>query len=319
MLEGAVPGDSSSLARRLLLGGLCLLWLLDGVLQLQPAMFTERFVAAVLDPAMAGQPGPVYALLETASRVWAAHTVGLNAFAAGLQLAIGVAIALPQPTVRRAGLTASLVWAIIVWIFGEGLGGLLAGGASWLMGGPGSALLYGWASLLLLLPPSAWEEGLMRQRMGRSVALLAWVGAIYQSVATWWTPSALPGALAAQAANPQPTWLSDPIRLAAKAAAVHPLAANAGVVAVLVALGFVWWTDRHRWWTDAATVIWLLLIWWMGQDFGVLGGTGTDPNTIPILALIMASSRLLPKVPPSASTARPDGPSPEPPMGAVGT
>jgi hypothetical protein len=312
------PMARADRARRLLLYGLALLWWVDGVLQLQPAMFTQQFVTMILDPAMAGQPAPIYALLRTASLVWAAHTAVLNVCAAGLQLAIGTAIALPHPTVRRAGLTASLVWALLVWIFGEGLGGLLAGGASWFLGGPGSALLYGWGSLLLLFPQPAWEDGHMGQRVGRSVALLAWLGAAYQSLASWWTPSALADVLTAQASNPQPSWLSGPIRLAGKAAALHPDAVNAGVVAVLVALGLLWWFGRHRWWTDVATVVWLLLVWWMGQDFGVLGGTGTDPNTIPILALLMASGRLLPRGAPSAPATRPHGSSPTPPMGAVG-
>ena len=37
---------------------------------------------------------------------------------------------------------------------------------------------------------------------------------------------------------------------------------------------------------------------WLGQDFGVLGGVGTDPNSAPVFALVIVaaawSQRLLP-------------------------
>ena len=49
----AIPG----LTRRGIQVALGLMWVLDGLLQLQPAMLTSRFASQVIRPAGAGQPG----------------------------------------------------------------------------------------------------------------------------------------------------------------------------------------------------------------------------------------------------------------------
>jgi len=38
----------------------------------------------------------------------------------------------------------------------------------------------------------------------------------------------------------------------------------------------------------AATAIWLFFTWWLGMDFGVVGGTGTDPNIALPVGLFLA-------------------------------
>ena len=39
-----------------------------------------------------------------------------------------------------------------------------------------------------------------------------------------------------------------------------------------------------------AAVAWFMATWWLGQDFGLLGGTGTDPNlSLPVVILLVAS------------------------------
>ena len=35
------------------------------------------------------------------------------------------------------------------------------------------------------------------------------------------------------------------------------------------------------------------MVWWAGQDFGILGGMGTDPNTVPLVALLMVVGAVL--------------------------
>jgi hypothetical protein len=53
-----------------------------------------------------------------------------------------------RPTVKLA-LGASVAWALGVWWFGEGLGGVLAGTASPVNGAPGAVLLYALLAVLL--------------------------------------------------------------------------------------------------------------------------------------------------------------------------
>ena len=82
---------------QLLLAGL---WLLDGVLQLQPVMFTRRFPAMLAESA-AGQPGVVAAPVTWAARLIAGHPAPANAAFAALQIALGLGLAW-RPEVRPA-------------------------------------------------------------------------------------------------------------------------------------------------------------------------------------------------------------------------
>jgi len=131
---------------QLLLAGL---WLLDGVLQLQPVMFTRRFPAMLAESA-AGQPGVVAAPVTWAARLIAGHPAPANAAFAALQIALGLGLAW-RPAVRPA-LAGSVIWGLSVWWLGEGLGGLFTGTASPAGGAPGAALLYA-VTAVLLWPP----------------------------------------------------------------------------------------------------------------------------------------------------------------------
>ncbi len=71
----------------------------------------------------------------------------LNTIFATIQLLLGVGIAF-RPTVRFA-LAASIAWSLGVWWFGEGLGGVLNGGADPLNGAPGAVILYALLAVLL--------------------------------------------------------------------------------------------------------------------------------------------------------------------------
>ena len=131
---------------QLLLAGL---WLLDGVLQLQPVMFTRRFPAMLAESA-AGQPGVVAAPVTWAARLIAGHPAPANAAFAALQIALGLGLAW-RPAVRPA-LAGSVLWGLAVWWLGEGLGGLFTGTASPAGGAPGAALLYAVLAVLLWPP-----------------------------------------------------------------------------------------------------------------------------------------------------------------------
>ena len=159
-------------ARRRLQLALGALWLLDAILQYQPVMFTRAF-SQMLAAAAPGNPAFVSLPI-----LWNAHLVGqhpmaLNAAFATIQLLLALGIAW-RPTVRVA-LGASIVWALGVWWFGEGLGGVLTGAASPVSGAPGPAILY--ALLAVLLWPRD-RVGLLRAppvRRSRSSQPGPWV------------------------------------------------------------------------------------------------------------------------------------------------
>jgi len=161
-----LPARRCSVGRRGLQVALGVLWLLDGALQLQPALVTDRFAREVLAPAATGQPGWVSWPVLHAAQWIGAHAVVAGLSFAVVQLAIGAGL-LVRRTVRPA-LVLSVAWALGVWIVGEGLGGIAGGTASLVTGAPGAALLY--AGLAL----AAWPGGAATGDGGRRQAVPHW-------------------------------------------------------------------------------------------------------------------------------------------------
>src|SRR5215469_14076103 len=113
-------------ARRALQLALAAVWLLDGVLQYQSAMYTNAFGQS-LGKTAAGNPAIIARPINWDATLVEHHVVALNPIFATIQLLLGLGIAF-RPTVRLA-LGASVAWSVGVWWFGEGLGGVLNGTA----------------------------------------------------------------------------------------------------------------------------------------------------------------------------------------------
>src|ERR1700722_3674766 len=161
-------------ARRALQLALAGLWLLDGFLQYQHAMFTPAFSSMLADTA-AGNPALIARPIIWDATLVGHHLVLLNAAFATIQLLLGLGIAF-RPTVRLA-LAASVAWSLAVWWLGEGLGGVLSGNASPVNGAPGAVILY--ALLAVLLWPSdrpgVTVTFVAARAVGAPVARLLWV------------------------------------------------------------------------------------------------------------------------------------------------
>src|SRR3984957_966258 len=188
-------------ARRALQLGLAAVWLLDGVLQYQPFMYTKAF-GQMLAAGAAGNPAVIARPITWDATLVEHHLVLLNTIFATIQLLLGVGIAF-RPTVRFA-LAASIAWSLGVWWFGEGLGGVLNGGADPVNGAPGAVILY--ALLAVLLWPADRRDGAAAGRPAPFIAARA-VGA-HAARALWlalWLSfayfSLLPANRAPQAVN----------------------------------------------------------------------------------------------------------------------
>src|SRR5215469_12078375 len=120
----AAPGVDARRALQLALAGM---WLLDGVLQYQPFMYTRAF-GQLLARAADGNPPVIARPITWQAGLVEHHLVLLNTNFATIQLLLGLGIAV-RPTVRAA-LAASVAWSLSVWWFGEGFGGVLSGSAS---------------------------------------------------------------------------------------------------------------------------------------------------------------------------------------------
>lgn len=280
-------------ARRLLWFGLGVLWIIDGLLQAQPSMFTAQFVTSVLQPVGNGQPAWLGSWLAVGMSLWKQNMALANTGALLMQLLIGVLLLSGW---RRPwggiGLGLSIVWGLGVWVFGEGLGMLAMGGPTVITGVPGSVLIYVAVALLLFLPERWWLSGAVTLWTMRALGVFWLVVALAQAWpgSGYWTAKGLSGIFQSAAGAPQPTVLSGPIAAVATATAAAPLLWNGAFVLAMLVLGVAFLSGIRAWWVWGLSAVWLLFTWWMGQDFGSLfSGTSTDPNTaIPLGLLTIA-------------------------------
>jgi hypothetical protein len=286
-----------SVTRRGIQVTLGLLWILDGLLQLQPAMFTARFATQVIAPAGTGQPAFVSWPVEMASRVILHQPVLADLACAVIQLALGAGL-LYRRTARRA-LAASVAWALTVWYLGEGLGGLLGGGESLLTGAPGAALMYAIVALAAV-PPRAERigaTGVTGTTGGRPARWTAaawaalWIGGAVLQLLPGNDTNDLVGMSVAMNATGAPGWLA---AISNHLAALIPYSGVSVVVDLVILQAFagagVLLAGRAR---QAAvwTGIGLSLVYWVfGQGLGQFwSGLATDPATAPLMILLGAA------------------------------
>ena len=283
--------------RRLLQLGLAGLWLFDGILQLQPYMFTTGFARQVLAPAASGNPSAVAAPMSAIARLVSHHPVPANAGFAAFQVGLGLAIAW-RPTVRAA-LAASIVWALAVWWLGEGLGGVLTGSAGPLAGGPGAALLY--AVLAVLVWPLGPAEERSRAgdrafigagRIGVPAARLTWLGlwAALAGLALTRSSRSAQGVhdLLVGMAGGAPSWLAAIDDRAAALAAHRGLAIAVALAFTCTGIAISAFGSRAAVRAGVVAAATLgAVIWVVAQAFGgIAGGQSTDPGSGPLLMLI---------------------------------
>lgn len=261
-------------SRRLVQSVLGALWLVDGLLQLKPKMFTQAFLNQVILPTAQGQPHWIAALVQFGGELTAPHIALWNLAFALVQIALGVAFLLNYRV--RATIIASLVWAGIVWVFGEGMGQVLSGQALLLNGAPGAVLLYGLAGVAIWpkddVRPALWQE--------QGVRFAQW------SLALLWT---LGFVMHLQPAYLTSDGMSQTIALGWLAKSLHSTGAAVSLVLAVVELGLaiLFTVRRNLRFAAAATVVLSLAFWWIGQSFGqVLDPLATDVNSGLLMALL---------------------------------
>ena len=280
-------------ARRALQLLLAAIWLLDGVLQYQGFMFTNgaNGFSGMLAGTADGNPAVIARPITWDANLVDHHTVLLNAIFATIQLLLGLGIAF-RPTARVA-LAASILWALGVWWFGEGLGGVLIGGASPLNGAPGAVILY--ALLAVLLWPADREVAapfVAARAVGAPVARALW-GVLWLSLAYFAltpdnrAPQGVNGMIAGMESG-EPEWLQDLMKGAASLTANQGLATSVvlGIALALIAVGVYLPAAIAKVALVLAIVV-AALIWVFAQALGgILAGGATDVNSGPLLALL---------------------------------
>lgn len=278
-------------ARRVLQLILAATWLLDGLLQYQSSMYSPMFGDMIGDGAT-GNPGVIASPISWNAVLVEHHLVLLNTVFATIQLLLGLGIAY-RPTVRVA-LAASIAWSLGVWWFGEGLGGVLSGGASPVNGGPGAVILYALLAVLLWPAdrPGVTAPFVAARAVGAPVARLLWL-TLWGSLAYFAltpanrAPQALHDMIVGMTGG-EPGWVTGLENHAAALLDHQGLAASIvlAVALIVIAAGVFLPPPLARGTLILALVV-AAFIWVFGQAFGqILTGGGTDPNSAPLLALL---------------------------------
>ncbi|MGA2208811.1 MAG: SCO family protein [Acidimicrobiales bacterium] len=308
-VPNAAVADPEPFARRLLRIGFALLWILDGVLQIQPSM-PLGLPASVLQPAAVSSPSWVQHLVNFGVTTWTNHPVEAAVSAVWIQIAIGVLLLVaPRGRWSRFAGLASLGWGLVVWVFGEAFGGIFAPGLSWLFGAPGAAVFYCVAGALIALPERAWAS----KRIGTWVlggfgvffagmaVLQAWPGrGFWQGRAGHTGTGTLLSMVQQMAQTSQPRTLSSWLGSFGSFDAAHGFAVNIVVVVALGGIGVALITAQPRLVRPALAVAVVLCLadWLLVEDLGFLGGVGTDPNSmVPMLAVLVTGYAALVRVP----------------------
>jgi cytochrome oxidase Cu insertion factor (SCO1/SenC/PrrC family) len=121
--------------------------------------------------------------------------------------------------------------------------------------------------------------------------LQAWPGRGYWQGSAGGKPGTLSGMVTEMAGTPQPHFLSSLLSGFALFATRYGFAVNLVVVIALAAMGAAFLTGRPRLVRCAmwSGIVFCLADWVLVQDFGFLGGLGTDPNSmIPLIVLFSA-------------------------------
>jgi cytochrome oxidase Cu insertion factor (SCO1/SenC/PrrC family) len=325
-LAGSASGGPEPAARRLLRIGFGIIWVFDGLLQAQPAM-AAGLPSQVIKQAAASSPDWVQHLVNWAGTSWSYHPVQAGAAAVWIQLGIGAwLIAAPSGWFSRLAGLASAGWGLVVWAFGEAFGGIFAPGLTFLFGAPGAVLFYCSAGLLIALPAARWRS----RQLGRQVVGLLGVFFLGMAVLQAWPGRGFwqgrlhgqPGTLASMALSmsgtSQPHVLSAMVNWFASADEAHGLIINLIAVLVLSLVGAAFvigsafpagtaipvgsafsariasLTARPRLVRAALAllIVFCLADWVLIEDFGFLGGLGTDPNSMIPVALLAAGGYL---------------------------
>ena len=135
-------------ARRILRITFGCLWIFDGLLQLQ-AQMPIGLATQVVSPTADAQPHWLATVIQWGVLVWQNHPVEAAVATVWIQVGIGAwMLVAPRGRWSRLGGLASVSWAIVVWVMGEGLGQILTPSGTWLFGAPGAVVFYAVAGAL---------------------------------------------------------------------------------------------------------------------------------------------------------------------------
>ena len=278
-------------SRKALQRVLGVLWLIDGLLQLQPLMFTGNMINGIMRPMLQGQPGVIGASLQYIVTQTTQHLAAVNWLIAVVQILLGLGFLLLPARQIKPVVIVSIIWAFIVWYGGEGLSMLLTGTASVLTGAPGAVLLYPLLGLVIYprqpadAPQKIGNEGLLSRHSLRWILAGFWIfAALLQLQPNWWQPGQISQAIGAMVGQGGlNAWLVDPVlQRIANITVGSEIPLNVILIVVFLGLGIALAVvkEKHRRPLLIVSIVLSLILWYIAEGFGmILTGMATDFNS----------------------------------------
>ena len=300
----ARAATAEPIARRVVRIGFGGLWIFDGLLQLQSSM-PLGLPSGVIQPAASTSPSWVQHVVNSGVTIWSDHPVQAAAATVWIQLGIGIwLLVAPRGRWSRLGGLASVAWGLLVWVFGEAFGGIFAPGLTWLFGAPGAVLFYCAAGVLVALPERTYGSA----RLGRTILAVGGLFLIGMAVLQAWPGrgywqgrgGTLTAMVQQMSKTPQPGFISSWLDSFASFVSAHGWGVNLFVVLSLAGIGALLLSGRPKAVLVGLAVFGVLCLadWVLVEDLGFLGGTGTDPNSmLPMALLLVAGYVALVRVP----------------------
>lgn len=284
-------GEDEPRARTYLRWGFGIIWIADGILQFQISM-PLGLANNVVAPLTANTPTWLHALMNHGVFLWNTHPINLAVGTAWLQIGIGLALLVSSGlTGRIAGLVSAL-WASLVWLIGNGAGGIFVTGASFLFGWPGATLFYALTGVWIFLKPGTFHRWFSLVTL-RIISLIVALGAILQLLPSnqFWHGG---NTNALTAMTSFMTKIAQPHVLTSLSRGVGAIAGTLGggfnVIVVLwlgVCTGGLWFATQKGWrWPVWTLVVGCLFFWLTSEDTSLFGGVSTDFNSLLPLAVL---------------------------------
>ncbi len=285
------------LSRKVLQRVLGALWLIDGLLQLQPQMFTANMINGVMKPMLQGQPGLIEPSLQFIVAQTTLHITAVNLLVAIVQIGLGLGFLVFSERWVKELVWISIVWALIVWYGGEGMSMLLTSQASVLTGAPGAVLLYPLLGLVIYprqqpQREGVSEEGLLSRKHFRWVLAGFWCfAALLQLQPFWWQDGQISQSIGAMVGQGGLNRIVvDPVLLLiSNVTNTSEIVLNGVLIVIFFALGIALALVKEEQVRPflIISIVASVLIWYVAEGFGmVLTGMATDFNSGLLLILM---------------------------------
>ncbi len=293
------PVAAEPRARRLLRIGFGAIWVLDGLLQLQPQMVLG-LPTDVVSPTVSSAPSWFVGWVTFGTNAWLRHPVTAASATVWLQLGLGLwLIVANRGWLSRSAGIVSGAWALTVWIFGNGMGGLFVAPISWMTGAPGAVLFYGLAGIAIALsierlrrPRFAlWSSRLTAIGLTYFAILQAWPGRGFWNGGTSKSPGTLPAMAQSMGSVTQPAFASSIQHWFFTFTLTWSWLYNALIVITLATVALCFFSNKAKYmkWATTGYVVVAIVNWVLVQDFAIFGGMGTDLNSmIPSVLFVVA-------------------------------